>query len=71
MHNRRVARPNIDGPNPNLPVVVRLAGESSKVADGKDSKWYRLEETPPGGIAAPVMKLIDSLRNSGEIGTNG
>ena len=54
-----------------LPVVVRVAGESSKVADSEDSTWYRLAEEPPGGIAAPVMKLIDNLRNSEEISLNG
>ena len=54
-----------------LPVVVRVAGESSKVSDDDDSRWYRLAEAPPGGIAAPVKILIDSLRNSEEIGRNG
>ena len=52
-------------------VTVRLAGDSSKVSDGDDSGWYRLADAPPGGIAAPVKKLIDSLRNSEEIGRNG
>jgi len=46
------------------PVVVRIGAASSTVADTGDSTWYRLTETPPGGIAAPVMKLIDTLRNS-------
>ena len=53
------------------PVVVHLDGESSKVADGDGSTWYRLSETPPGGIAAPVRKLIDGLRNSIEIRQHG
>ena len=53
------------------PVVVHLDGESSKVADGDGTTWYRLSETPPGGIAAPVRKLIDGLRNSIEIGQHG
>ena len=26
--------------------------------------WYRLDGNPPGGIAAPVKKLIDALRSS-------
>ena len=53
------------------PVVVHLDGESSKVADGEGTTWYRLSESPPGGIAAPVRKLIDGLRNSIEIGQHG
>jgi A/G-specific adenine glycosylase len=44
------------------PVVVRVAAASSKVADGDDSTWYRFDESPPGGIAAPVRKLIDNLK---------
>jgi len=46
------------------PYVVRVDATSSKVADGNDSTWYRLDDLPPGGIAAPVMKLINNLRES-------
>ena len=53
------------------PVVVHLVGESSKVADGDGTTWYRLSDTPPGGIAAPVRKLIDGLRNSVEMNQHG
>ncbi len=44
------------------PLVVRVAASSSKVAYGNDSTWYRFDELPPGGIAAPVRKLIDNLK---------
>jgi A/G-specific adenine glycosylase len=44
------------------PLVVRVDAASSKVADGDNSTWYRLDELPPGGIAAPVRILIDSLQ---------
>ena len=46
------------------PLVVHLDSESSKVAEGNGTTWYRLSDDPPGGVAAPVQKLIDSLRNS-------
>jgi len=53
------------------PVVVRVATVSSKVADEGDSTWYQFEESPPGGIAAPVMKLIDTLKNSTRVTNHG
>ena len=43
------------------PVVVHIDAGSRKVADGPDATWHRLDAAPPGGIAAPVQKLIDSL----------
>jgi len=46
------------------PVLVRVERPASKIADGDDMTWYRLDERPPGGIAAPVRKLIDQLRKS-------
>ena len=48
------------------PVVVRIEAVSSKVADSDDSTWYRPGDTPPGGIAAPVRKLIDTLNDTDE-----
>ncbi len=45
------------------PVVLRLAGASRKVADRDGARWVPLDSPPPGGIAAPVKKLIDVLRN--------
>jgi len=46
------------------PIVVRVEAALSKVADGNNTTWYRLDELPPGGIAAPVKKLIDQLKKS-------
>ena len=46
------------------PVLVRLGATSRKVADSDDATWHRLDEVPPGGIAAPVRKLINTLKNS-------
>jgi A/G-specific adenine glycosylase len=45
-----------------LPVVVHVASSSRKVADSNDTTWHRLDESPPGGIAAPVQKLINTLK---------
>ena len=47
-----------------MPVVVRVESPSSKVADDADVIWHRLDESPPGGIAAPVSKLIETLKNT-------
>ncbi len=44
------------------PIAVRLSKQSSTVRDTQDSIWYELGSTPPGGIAAPVSKLIQTLR---------
>ena len=49
------------------PVVVRVAESSRKVADGDDATWHRLDASPPGGIAAPVRKLIESLKTGGHV----
>ena len=43
------------------PILVRVEAPLSKVADGDDATWYSVDELPPGGIAAPVRKLIDQL----------
>ena len=50
-----------------LPVVVRVDATSRKVADGEDAAWHRLEDSPPGGIAAPVQKLINTLKMSDHV----
>jgi len=50
-----------------LPVVVRVDATSRKVADDDDSTWHRLDELPPGGIAAPVQKLINTLKTGGYV----
>ena len=44
------------------PVVVRVARVSSKVADSADTTWHPICDKPPGGIAAPVQQLINSLK---------
>ncbi len=46
------------------PILVRIDAPLSKVADGDDARWYSLDGEPPGGIAAPVRKLIDQLKKS-------
>jgi A/G-specific adenine glycosylase len=43
------------------PILVRVDAPLSKVADSDSTTWYRLDEPPPGGIAAPVRKLLDQL----------
>ncbi len=50
-----------------LPVVVRVEATSRRVADGDHSTWHRLDDSPPGGIAAPVQKLINTLKTSGHV----
>jgi A/G-specific adenine glycosylase len=44
------------------PVVVRLGAASRKVRDSGNATWARLDAEAPGGVAAPVQKLIDSLK---------
>ena len=45
------------------PIVVRVSAPLSKVADNSDATWHRLDNELPGGMAAPVNKLLDKLRN--------
>lgn len=52
------------------PVVVRVDTPSRKVADGNDATWHRLDESPPGGIATPVMKLIETLKKGRYVQNN-
>jgi A/G-specific adenine glycosylase len=49
------------------PILVRVDACLSKVADSDTTTWYRLDEVPPGGIAAPVRKLIDQLKKSSDV----
>ena len=44
------------------PIVVHLSKPSSTIRDTQDSIWYEIGSLPPGGIAAPVSKLIQTLR---------
>ena len=45
------------------PIVVRLLAQSGKVRDTEDRMWYEVSSPPPGGIATPVSKLIQTLRS--------
>ena len=45
------------------PILVRTAAPLSKVADSDDARWHQLDTELPGGMAAPVSKLIEQLRN--------
>ena len=45
-----------------LPVVIRV--ESSVATESDEAGWFRLDAEPPGGIAAPVARLLDSLRTA-------
>jgi len=49
------------------PIVVHVAATSRKVADGDGTTWHQLDELPPGGIAAPVQKLINTLKTGGHV----
>lgn len=45
------------------PIVVRIDSPLSKVADGNDATWHQLDKDLPGGMAAPVSKLIEQLKH--------
>jgi A/G-specific adenine glycosylase len=45
------------------PIVVRVTSPLSKVADCSDATWHRLGDKLPGGVAAPVNKLLEKLQN--------
>jgi A/G-specific adenine glycosylase len=45
------------------PIVVRVDRPLRKVADCDDARWHRLDNQLPGGMAAPVSKLIERLKN--------
>jgi A/G-specific adenine glycosylase len=52
------------------PVLVRFESASSKVADSDDVVWHQLDESLPGGIAAPVLKLINTLKTGEYVQNN-
>ena len=52
------------------PVVVRIESVSRTVADNGDVTWHALDASPPGGIAAPVQKLINTLKNELHVQNN-
>jgi A/G-specific adenine glycosylase len=45
------------------PIVVRVGAPLSKVADSDDAVWHRIGDELPGGMAAPVHKLIEQLKD--------
>jgi len=46
------------------PVVVRVEAVSRRVADSPDATWHPLHADPPGGIAAPVQQLLNTLKTN-------
>ena len=36
--------------------------DAGAIMDGAESVWYNPAQRPPGGIAAPVNRLLDALR---------
>ena len=46
------------------PIFVRIDSQAGTVADADARTWHRLNDAPPGGIAAPVMNLINQLKKS-------
>ena len=45
------------------PIVVRVGVPLSKVADSANATWHRLGDELPGGVSAPVNKLLEKLQN--------
>ena len=45
------------------PILVRIDAPLSKVADCDGACWHPMDEDLPGGVAAPVSKLIGKLKN--------
>lgn len=43
------------------PIAVRLSAQSRTVRDTEDSIWHEIGTPSPGGMAAPVSKLIQTL----------
>ena len=49
------------------PIVVRMKAHASTLADSDAKVWHRLGDAPPGGLAAPVRKLIEQLKKSNNV----
>jgi A/G-specific adenine glycosylase len=45
------------------PVALHLEAVPEGVADGTGGIWYNYEQAPDFGVAAPVMKLIENLKD--------
>ena len=46
------------------PIVVRIDSVAGTVGDADAKTWHKLDAAPPGGLAAPVQKLIEQLKKS-------
>lgn len=49
------------------PIVVRLNSGAGTVSDADEKTWHKLDDAPPGGLAAPVKKLIEQLKKSEDV----
>ncbi len=49
------------------PIVVRMKAHASTLADSDAKVWHHLDDAPPGGLAAPVRKLIEQLKKSNNV----
>jgi A/G-specific adenine glycosylase len=47
-------------------IVIRLDREPSRVMDGDDQVWYKLDVPDSRGLAAPVARILAQLRNRDE-----
>ena len=45
------------------PLLVRVATSPGKIADSEQQTWHDLDGLPPGGVAAPVQKLLNQLKD--------
>ena len=53
------------------PIVLRVQKTHSKVADGENHLWYDVDAPRKIGIAAPVNKLLQKLREQSSNAANG
>lgn len=44
------------------PIPARLVGEQAKIMERPDWLWYNLRQPPALGLAAPVKRLLDTLK---------
>ena len=46
------------------PVIIRATTKSQKIMDSQAVIWYKLSNSLPGGVAAPVNKILKELEVS-------
>ncbi len=46
------------------PVYIQVETMEGRIADGGGRIWYRPDRQPPGGLPAPVAKIIEELNTS-------